>query len=211
MPVTQQSLQALATTRPIETNQKVAPAISLAQARDWLRITDDSENNLLTALISAATRRTEDSTRRALIDTTYIDHFRSFAQVHELARADAHTLLTIQYFDTSGILQTLSPEYTFTFTPIDQGIGQLRFHSTNTPTPSFPDLDENRLLPVQITYTAGYGTAPENIPDTLLTAVRYLLAHYYENRTPINIGSSVNPIPETVETLLQMHRVYRGN
>ena len=44
------------------------------------------------------------------------------------------------------------------------------------------------------------------IPQDLKHAVLFLLAHFYENREPVNIGNIVNPIPMTVEALIGPYR-----
>lgn len=200
-------MRPLATTRPTQQPNKNTLPLTIEEARTWLRLDDKSEDPLIAALITAATQRAEESTRRALIDTNLVDHFPTWPTTHTytLAKATAHTLTSIQYFDTAGTLQTIHPD-SYTFQTIDQGIGAITFLPSFKP----PSLHPQRQLPIQAHYTAGYGTTPKDIPETLRTAVRFLLAHYYENRTPINIGNIVNPIPETVTALLDQHRLYTG-
>lgn len=54
------------------------------------------------------------------------------------------------------------------------------------------------------TYTTGYtaGLAPK----PLQVAVRLLVAHWYENREPVNIGNIVNELPFAVDNILRLYR-----
>ncbi|MGH3850697.1 MAG: head-tail connector protein [Pseudonocardiaceae bacterium] len=44
------------------------------------------------------------------------------------------------------------------------------------------------------------------IPQDLKHALLFVLAHFYENREPVNIGNIVNPLPLTVEALIGPYR-----
>jgi uncharacterized phiE125 gp8 family phage protein len=68
-----------------------------------------------------------------------------------------------------------------------------------------PEIDD-RLDAIQITFTAG-----TDCPSAMSKhAIRMLVAHFYENRTPINIGNIVSEIPFTLKAIIDNQRV-RGN
>lgn len=55
---------------------------------------------------------------------------------------------------------------------------------------------------VRIRFIAGYGDAGLNVPAPIRQAMLLLITHWYEERTPVNIGNIVNPLPYAVEALL---------
>jgi uncharacterized phiE125 gp8 family phage protein len=59
---------------------------------------------------------------------------------------------------------------------------------------------------VEIHYVAGYGTSAASIPQTLITAMKQLIAYWFENRessTELNLKEA----PQAVDTLLWSERV----
>ncbi len=61
----------------------------------------------------------------------------------------------------------------------------------------------------EIAFTAGYGPAASDVPAPVRQALLLLVAHWYEHREPIEIGSSATAIPQTVSDLLMPHRGVR--
>jgi uncharacterized phiE125 gp8 family phage protein len=55
-----------------------------------------------------------------------------------------------------------------------------------------------------ISYSAGYGVNPADIPDAIHLAVKTLVASWYENREDLGCG-----IPATVITLLSPYQIRR--
>jgi uncharacterized phiE125 gp8 family phage protein len=62
---------------------------------------------------------------------------------------------------------------------------------------------------VEIDFTAGYGAAPSAVPAPLRQAVLLLIAHWYENREPIAVGSAEMVVPGPVSELIEPFRVKR--
>lgn len=60
---------------------------------------------------------------------------------------------------------------------------------------------------VSITFEAGYGPAPSDVPADLAQAVLLLAAHYFERRFAADLDLA--PIPHGVATLLDPHRPIR--
>ena len=59
---------------------------------------------------------------------------------------------------------------------------------------------------VEIAFTAGFGPAPADVPETIRHALLLLVAHWYENREPVEIGASASAVPAMVSELLQPFR-----
>ena len=74
---------------------------------------------------------------------------------------------------------------------------------------TFPDVASLRVANAFIiTFTAGYGTAPKDIPETLKQAINIYTSHLYENRE-LYIEQKPIPVPMTLGTLLQPFKVVR--
>jgi uncharacterized phiE125 gp8 family phage protein len=59
---------------------------------------------------------------------------------------------------------------------------------------------------IELDIDAGYGDAPEDVPEPLRQAIRALVAHWYENRGLIALGQGA-VLPQSVAALLAPHRV----
>lgn len=129
--------------------------VSLAEAKAWCRIDSSDEDDLVTALITAARLQVESETRRALITQSWrlsLDCPRGRLVVLPVGPVSDVTAATA---DDSEIDVTL------------QGDAAL-----------MPGEGYRQLV---IDYTAGYGAATD-VPADLKQAVLVLVAYWYENR-----------------------------
>jgi hypothetical protein len=106
--------------------------------------------------------------------------------------------VSVQYYDTTGALQTLDPStYTVFADKITLNVGQV-----------WPLTDRHEDC-VQITYWAGYDPSnPANVPARLQMAILFLAAHFVDNRSV----AAVEPTSEvalTLKRMLQSFRSYR--
>jgi uncharacterized phiE125 gp8 family phage protein len=62
---------------------------------------------------------------------------------------------------------------------------------------------------IEIDFTAGYGSAAASVPEPIRQALKLLVAHWYEHREPIEIGSPATAIPAAVSELLKPYSVVR--
>jgi len=56
---------------------------------------------------------------------------------------------------------------------------------------------------------AGYGAAASDVPQPLRQAVLLLVAHWFERREPVELGSALETVPMTVGGLLAPYRSVR--
>ena len=194
----------------LTTTPPATEPVTLAEAKAWLRVEGTEEDALIGALITAARQHIEGFTRRALVTTGYtlkLDAFpydaRNQSREIVLPRPPLASLTSIEYLDTNGALQTLNPT---TYVVDTYAQPAKVFCRTETAWPA------TYTVPNAITlvYTAGYGT-PAAIPAGLLIALRYIVAHWYELRTPVNVGNIVNEIPLTAQTLMWQERILDFN
>lgn len=109
----------------------------------------------------------------------------------------------ITYYDTSAVLQTLDPTlYVADFDSQPPRIGP----AMGTTWPA------TAILPatVFIEYEAGYPVDPsgtDSVPEGVKTAIKYLVAHWYEQRLPVAAGAAVE-VPMTVQYMLDPYKVF---
>ena len=60
---------------------------------------------------------------------------------------------------------------------------------------------------VQIIFTSGYGAAAASVPPSLAMAIKFMAAHWYDQRAIITETRSVEVIPHTFDALLAEYRV----
>lgn len=66
-----------------------------------------------------------------------------------------------------------------------------------------------RIGGIEIDVTAGFGDAQGEVPEPVRQALRLLVAHWYEVRSPVHIGSISTRVPDTVSELLLPYRMRR--
>ena len=59
---------------------------------------------------------------------------------------------------------------------------------------------------IEVAFTAGFGDAAADVPAPIRQAILLLIAHWYEHRTPLEIGAQAQPVPDMVGELLGPYR-----
>lgn len=62
---------------------------------------------------------------------------------------------------------------------------------------------------IALTYSAGFGDTPADVPATLRAAVKLLAAHRFEIREEIVIGTIASTIPRGIDHLIDLNRIRR--
>jgi uncharacterized phiE125 gp8 family phage protein len=168
-----------------------APAVepvALATAKLHLRVTHTAEDDLITALITAARLRCESHIGRSYVTTTWdyvLDDFPRFTERNipvrtapdriTLPRAKVLSVTSVKYYDMSGTLTTLVEG-----TDYDVQLGEpgcVYPHPYNIwPTP------RSQPGAVTVRFTAGYGPLATDVPKTDVAAILLLVEHLYRNR-----------------------------
>jgi uncharacterized phiE125 gp8 family phage protein len=202
-----------------------AAAVSLTEAKAFLRVVDADEESLIAGFVDAATAYVEQYTGRALMDQTWELVLDSFPDTLSLAFADPLSLPTfagsgaikipkpplievvsVKYSDPDGVEQTVlaSDYYVDNVTRpygwvVPQG-GSLSWPAT---------LDA--INAVTIRFRAGYlntnSPPTENIPRDIKSALLMALGAFYENRQETVVGTIANKMPWGVAEILLRHRV----
>ncbi len=168
--------------------------VSLVEAKEWLRVDIDDDDDLIASLITAAREYAETFTARCIAQATWelsLDRFPCGGMILPMPPVQS---ATISYTDTAGISQSfahfvlkdgeparLLPEYGYSW-------------------PSTRDVEQA----VTVSFVAGWPDA-ESVPATIKTAMRMMLAGWYENREHI-VPGSLSKVPFAAESLLLSNR-----
>jgi uncharacterized phiE125 gp8 family phage protein len=175
--------------------------VSTAEAKLYARVDITDDDTLIASLITAARVMAESICRRDFIDRTYTWYTDDwpYSRTFNLPRTPVTLVNNVKYYDTDGVLQVLtSLVYTF-----DE-------HSTPqklwlSPDQTWPNLDNDIRHKVQVNFSTVV-----TVPETINTAIKMLVAHWYENREAVVIGSGTNPLPLAVESLLWSERIWEA-
>ena len=168
--------------------------VSLAKMKEFLRVDHSDEDTTITALLDTAVAWAEDYTNRLLHPNGDATFYLSRWRPASLAFGPVTAIDYVKYDDTSGTEQTLDSSKYYTETAHDGSI-MIYFHDV-------PDLEEYNAHPVRIECTVGLA-AKENVKH----AVRMLVAHWYENRRAVVMGTNPVEVPIAVEALLNSERI----
>ena len=188
---------------------KTAPAqepVGLEEMKAWARVDDADSDATIAGNIVAARRWVETFTQRALITRTFtykIDRFPGpITTVIELLGGNTQTLTSIAYLDSDGNSQTWTASDYIADKTSEPALVGLAY---NIDWPIIRIWD----LPVTITYDAGYGDNPGDVPEELRTAIKIIAAEHYENREDSIVGTTVTGVSWGAQRLCEPYRIHR--
>lgn len=201
--------------------QPAAEPVSLEEAKLYLRVDADSEDDLISSLIQAAREYVETHTRKTLIYTTYrytMDNFPGWyglsfvAQPIELpkypvaqtsaAGAYSYAMPRVRYYDEDGVQQTL----TYAGEDFDLDLSSSPAKLQLYPGDYWPSTQVGLANAVEVDFVAGYGPTAASVPESLKTAIKLLVGHWYENRQAVAPGFGAE-VPLAVDSILRIHSV----
>ncbi len=209
-----------------------AEPVLLVDAKQQARIDTTADDTLVTNLIIGARQWVEKYTGRALITQTWQvwldlwpaatelwwDGLREgpvtgLEQINYLVlpRAPLQSVSSVQYFDNTDAATVWPPTNYFVDTIREPGRLALRSGST-WPVPS-------RLTNgIMVEYVSGYGDDGSAVPEIIKTAIRQLVAHWYEHRgeaaTAVTARGMTMPalnsinVPLVIQALLDPYRIH---
>lgn len=177
-----------------------SPPITLDQAKLHCRVIADSEDELISALIEAATQDAEHLMGRAVMPQKWQLSLEAFAPSIELHRPTVTAVDSVKYVDEAGVLQTLpSTEYQF--------VGATDYVARVVPAYGkfWPPA---RFQPeaVQIVFSCGY-ESKEAVPELIKAWIKLRVGALYEHRETWTAGLKIEP-NEHVDRLLDRYRIW---
>lgn len=174
-----------------------AEPVSVADAKAYLRIDHDSDDELIAGLIRAAREDVEQTTGTAMIDQSWrlaVDAVPE-SGVLPLRRGPVKEIVSVTIYGSEGEASVLDPDDY----ELDALSRPARLHFSERPT------DLRAMNGVEVDFASGFGEAGADVPDLLKRAVLALVGHWYEFRA--SFGAKDQPVsyPNGYRRLLSAH------
>ena len=175
--------------------------ITLGDAKQFLRVQHDDDDDIITALIAGSRIHVETQTRRALITQSWRLTRDVWPKTGCLALlpVPVHTLDAARVYRSDGT--ALALDVAGFVLDASGAPARLSFAHGVPPAP------ERSVSGIELDLTCGYGDEPEDVPEPLRHAIRLLVAHWYENRGIVAAGGEAAVLPQGVPALIAPYRV----
>lgn len=184
------------------TGPSVEP-ITTATAKAQSRVNISDDDTYIDTLIAAARLAVENKLGMRLISQTWLMRLDRFpCREILLPYPPISSVSFVKYYDQTETLQTLA---TSMYEVDIYSVTPRLYPAYNEIWPT--TLDHPNA--VQIQYITGYADAAALVAakPNIVLALKMLVDHWYENRSPVLAGSIVAEIPKTVDDLLNAERV----
>jgi uncharacterized phiE125 gp8 family phage protein len=191
----------------------VSEPITLARAKDHLRVVGTDEDDYISSLISTARQMAEGRLNRTIVQRRRVATFRGWGIMPlsgygrtgyplHLLKPPVLSVDNIGYIDSTGA-EVMLDASAFYLPPVaEDEMPRVELQSTLVPV-----LTTTRRDAVRVYYTAGYpvGEVPLPIVQWMLLAIGTM----YANRENEVLGATVAPLPDNFsQWLLQPYKVY---
>lgn len=188
----------------VMTSGPAVEPVSLSEAKNYLRVDHDDEDILIASLITAARMHIEIATDQAMITQSwsyYLDQWPEDLHV-DVSLGPIQTVDEIRLYASDDTMAVYAAENYFADLASKPG-RIIRRAGLSWPKPG------RVANGIEVVLTTGYGDNAGDVPDALKQAIFLLLAHWYETRAVVSIGSNVAQIPETAAHLIAPYKMVR--
>ncbi|GGA63852.1 head-tail connector protein [Pelagibacterium lentulum] len=192
--------------KPVQVTAPANMPVSLPEAKKQCRLDDDvdDEDDLIEMYIAAATGLLDGYNGilgRCLIEQEWRQDFDRFCRTMRLPLLPSG-IVSITWRDRAGQISTIGSANYRLLTDALGGYVQFRNDY------AFPT-DLNPHAAISITFKAGYGPDPTDIPGPIRQAIRMTVAHWNANREGVNVGNITTELPLGVEFSLSPYKTAR--
>ena len=165
--------------------------LSLADAKNFLRVDVSEDDALITAMIDSAVEYCENYCSK-IFDQRIVTYNLKSTSSFIFPLGDLQSVTSV------SLRGTLGGDYIATTADVNY------FVLTGSPgkiiLKDLPSVDSDDMQPMQI--VAVHGKASSIVSKSVIAAVRFLVGHFYENRQAVIVGSVATSIPIGVDSLL---------
>jgi uncharacterized phiE125 gp8 family phage protein len=173
--------------------------LSLADAKQFLRVEHGDDDAVITALIAAARAHVEAITRRALMAQTWrfvLDAWLANGRVAPRI-GPLRTLSAARVYDTISHANVLDVQGFV----VDVSANVIAAPYWALPVPG------RSVAGIELDVICGFGAVASDVPKDLLQALKMLVAHWYDNRGVVAAGGNVSMQPAGLCALIAPYRV----
>lgn len=187
-----------------------APAtdpVTLAEVKAHIRVDHADEDASIADMILAATHRfdgRDGSLGLCLITQSWTLTLDAFTAEIAIPLPPCQSIDAITYVDPGGVPQTLDAGAYQVF-----GLGSTDGAKVRPAYGTSWPAIRNQPDAVAITFTAGFGDNPGDVPEPIRTAIKMRVGHLYENRESVVIGTGYNTeTPDGPEDFVRNYRTW---
>ncbi|HWB46507.1 MAG TPA: head-tail connector protein [Hyphomicrobiaceae bacterium] len=178
--------------------------VTLADAKAQLRVDGTADDTLIASLILTSRLHVEAGLGVALNTQSwsyFLDAWPPGAQV-VLPLRPVQSVAAVRLYADDESVQTV-PAETYLLDLDQQRPRLVRRGATVWPVPS------RSANGIEIAMVAGYGDNAADVPAPIRQAILLLTAHWYDHRSPFEVGTVAAPVPPMVSELLAPYRAVR--
>lgn len=178
----------------------VNPLFTTTEAKDFLKVDTNADDNLIDSMIKAATQSCQIFTNRYFLTTTVTQYSDKWDGIYTLYKSPVIGITHIKYFDSNDTEQTLaSSNYILDNVSQPARIG-IAVNGT------LPDIAD-RINAVHVEYKVGYGITSDFVPEGIKQAVLITIGNFYENRQTVITGRTATELPLSSQYLLEQYKI----
>ena len=162
--------------------------ISLSDAKLWLRVDSDDDDQVVTMALNSAVQWVENYCGCYLEPKGGVFKISAFFDTH-LPRGPLRSISDVTY----GV-----NEFTDYFATEDEVSVSPKIRFVNPPV-----LDSDEQYPIDISATVGY----DDIPPALIQACYWMLTYFYDHRSDFVVGTVISKLPKGIDSLLAQYRI----
>ncbi|RCS23285.1 hypothetical protein DUT91_13365 [Phyllobacterium salinisoli] len=171
--------------------------VTLAQTRAFLKISSESEDELLEQLLRTAREVVESQTGLALISQTWRLHLDRWPRSGRIAlfRYPVREIVEVTAYEPDG-------------TPVVIGASERHLHKGSRPQRLYlsPRAGSSSLGGLEIDFVTGFGETGADVPDALKHAILTLAAHLYEFRSAFDGEMQPVSFPPAFDRMVEIWR-----
>lgn len=178
--------------------------VTLAEAKAHLRVDGTAEDTLIGSLIVTSRLHVEAAMGLALVTQSWSVFLDAWppGPALKLPLRPVQSIGAVRLYDEDAVVTTVAADTYFL-----DGAGTparlVRRGALAWPTP------RRTANSIEVAFTAGYGDASADVPEPIRQAILLLIAHWYEHRSPLEVGALARPAPDMVAELLAPYRTMR--
>ena len=175
--------------------------VTLAEAKTHLRVDGTAEDTLVASLIVTSRLHVEAGIGLALVTQSWSYFLDCWppGPALKLPLRPVQTIDAVRLYDDNAVVTTLPPA-SYLLDGASAPARLVRQGATQWPNPG------RVANGIEVAFTAGFGNAAANVPSPIRQAILLLVAHWYEHRTPLELGAQAQPVPDMVGELLGPYR-----